>query len=127
MKKTSQKFFKCNICGNFTGLIYNSGPNMVCCGKPMEEQIANNIGEAKLHLPVITRSGDKITIKIGDEAHPMVEDHHLKFIYLETANGGQRKCLEIGSESMAEFMLVDDRPLVCYTYCNLHGLWKKEF
>jgi len=127
MKKTSQKFFKCNICGNFTGLIYNAGPKMVCCGQSMEELAANNVGDVKYHLPVITRTGDKVTVKISEDKHPMTETHHLKFIYLETANGGQRKCLELGSEPKAEFALVDDRPLICYTYCNLHGLWKKEF
>ena len=36
------KFLKCSICGNIVGLIQDGGGELVCCGKPMQELVANN-------------------------------------------------------------------------------------
>ena len=35
------KFLKCSICGNIVGLIHDGGGELVCCGKPMQELVAN--------------------------------------------------------------------------------------
>lgn len=35
------KFLKCSICGNIVGLIQDGGGELVCCGKPMQELVAN--------------------------------------------------------------------------------------
>jgi superoxide reductase len=57
----------------------------------------------------------------------MVEEHWIQWIYLETKEGVQRKCLNPGDEPKAVFALNDgDKAVAAYEYCNLHGLWKKE-
>ena len=43
-----------------------------------------------------------------------------------TEHGVQSKCLKPGEAPVADFALVDDRPLEVYEYCNKHGLWKAE-
>ena len=34
-------FYKCPICGNIIGLIEGDMQHITCCGKPMEEMLAN--------------------------------------------------------------------------------------
>lgn len=124
MSNCEQKFFRCKHCGNFVGLINNAGVPMICCGEPMEEQKANSVeASTEKHIPVVTVDGDKITVKIGSVAHPTEEAHHIEFIYLQTKNGGQRKCIEVGSPAVATFAVVDDEPVEGFAYCNIHGLW----
>lgn len=119
------KFFICKHCGNMVGMIYNSGVSMVCCGEPMTELKANTVeASQEKHLPVVTIDGNIVKVKVGSVEHPMTEEHHIAWIYLETAQGGQRKKLTVGGKPEAEFALTDgDKVLGAYEYCNLHGLW----
>ena len=123
----NQKFYICKHCGNLVGLIDDKGVPLVCCGEPMAELIANTVeASVEKHLPVATMSGNTLTVEVGSVPHPMTEEHHISFIYVETANGGQRKCLNIGAAPVAKFSFADDEPKVVFAYCNLHGLWKTE-
>lgn len=120
-----QKFFRCKHCGNLIGLIDNKGVPIVCCGDEMEELVPNTVeASSEKHIPQVKTEGNIVTVQVGSILHPMLEEHHIEFIYLETENGGQRKCLKVGSEPIAKFSLVDDRIKAVYEYCNLHGLWK---
>lgn len=122
-----QRFFKCSRCGNLIGLIDNAGGPLSCCGELMTELIPNVVEAAtEKHIPEITVDGSVVNVKIGSVAHPMTEEHHIKFIYLETESGGQRKCLKVGAEAVAKFSVLEDKPLKVYAYCNLHGLWKAD-
>lgn len=122
-----QKFFKCDHCGNIAGLINNKGVPFHCCGSEMTELIPNTVeASAEKHLPEVTVSGDRITVQVGSVAHPMEEGHHIAFVFVETEHGGQRKGLAVGTEPKSKFIFVDDKPVVVYAYCNLHGLWKTE-
>lgn len=121
----NQKFFKCEHCGNLIGLIDNKGVPMVCCGEKMTELVPNTI-EASIekHLPVVTVLEDRISVEVGSVLHPMEESHNIKFVYVETQQGGQRKCLKVDEEPKLEFCFSNDKPVAVYAYCNLHGLWK---
>lgn len=124
---SEQKFFRCAICGNLVGLINNAGVPMVCCGEPMEELVANSVEAAtEKHIPDVTVADGLVHVKIGTVAHPMVQEHHIEFIYLQTEKGGQRRALLTDEDASATFSLVDDVPLVVFAYCNLHGLWKAD-
>ncbi|MEG0291976.1 MAG: desulfoferrodoxin family protein [Anaerovoracaceae bacterium] len=122
-----KKFLKCAHCGNIVGMIHDSGVPVVCCGEPMNELVANTTDAAtEKHVPVVSVEGNKVTAVVGEVAHPMLPEHFIQWIYLETENGGQRKVLAPGVEAKAEFVLENDKPVAVYEYCNLHGLWKKE-
>ena len=122
-----QKFFKCQHCGNLIGLIEDKGVPLVCCGDEMTELVPNSVDASnEKHVPEVTLNGDKLSVQVGSVLHPMEAEHHIAFIYVETENGGQRKCLEVGSEPKAEFSFVGDKPVAVFEYCNLHGLWVKE-
>ncbi|GHV00454.1 superoxide reductase [Clostridia bacterium] len=122
------KFFKCEHCGNVTVLLVPVGVPMTCCGQRMSE-LAVNQGDAPggKHIPAVTVKGNGVSVMIGEQEHPMLPDHRIEFVYLETAQGGQYKSPKIGRKPEAEFTLATgDTPIAAYEYCNLHGLWKKD-
>ena len=88
-----------------------------------EELIPNTIDAAyEKHVPVIEHNSDSVTIRVGSVAHPMLEQHYIEFIVLETATGYQKKELKPGEEPIASFA-VTEPVIAAYEYCNLHGLW----
>ena len=118
-------FFICKHCENFVGFIENKGVPIVCCGSEMSELVANTVeASAEKHLPVVSVTGNELHAEVGSVLHPMEEAHHIKFVYVETERGGQRKSLKVGDEPKASFCFKDDKPVAVYEYCNLHGLWK---
>ena len=64
-------------------------------------------------------------VKVGSVEHPMLEEHHIAFIVLETNLGTQRKFLDVAGKPEAKFVLAEGEEVVAaYEYCNLHGFWK---
>ena len=123
----TQKFFVCKHCGNMVGLINDKGVPLVCCGEDMTELVPNTVeASTEKHLPAVKVSGDSIDVQIGSTPHPMENEHHIAFVYVETENGGQRKCLKVGEEPKLGFSFMNDKPIAVYAYCNLHGIWKTE-
>ena len=123
-----QKFFVCNHCGNLIGMIHNAGVPVVCCGEKMQELVANTTDAAQeKHVPVVEVNGNTVTVCVGSVLHPMLEEHHIAWIALETNQGMQRKELLHTGEPKAVFALAEgEKAVAAYEYCNLHGLWKKE-
>ena len=122
------KFYKCSHCGNIIAFVENKGVPVKCCGEKMEEIVANTVDAAKeKHVPVIKVEGNLVTVNVGDVAHPMLPEHSILWVALETKQGAQRKTLAAGSQPEVSFALVDgDEVVAAYAYCNLHGLWKAE-
>ncbi|MDU2198070.1 MAG: desulfoferrodoxin, partial [Peptostreptococcaceae bacterium] len=57
----TKKFFICSICGNIIEMIESKGPKVVCCGKQMNELVANTTeGSLEKHIPVVTINDDKV-------------------------------------------------------------------
>ena len=122
------KLLKCAHCGNIAAMVNDAGVTPVCCGEKMGELIPNTTDAAQeKHVPVIEVDGQKVTVTVGSVEHPMLEEHYITFIMLETAKGRQRKVLKPGDKPQATFMLTEDDSVVAaYEYCNLHGFWKGE-
>ena len=124
----SVKIFKCMHCGNIIEMVEDKGVPVVCCGEKMTELVpGTSDGAAEKHVPVVTVSGNKVTVNVGSDAHPMTDEHLISWIILETENGCQRKHLSSADAPEASFMLADgEKAIAAYEYCNLHGLWKTE-
>lgn len=121
------RFFKCEHCGNIIGVIHNAGVPMMCCGQKMTELVPGTVDASlEKHVPVVNITGDVVTVDIGEVEHPMVEEHFIQWVYLQTDRGGQRKCLKPGDKPQVRFALMDEKPVAVYEYCNLHGLWKAD-
>lgn len=122
-----QNFFTCKKCKNLTEMIKDSGERMVCCGEPMTKLIPNTAeGSAEKHVPAVTVSDRTVSVEVGSIPHPMLEEHHIEWIYLQTEKGRQRRFLRLDETASAVFELVDDRPIAAFEYCNIHGLWKSD-
>ncbi|MDF2586581.1 MAG: desulfoferrodoxin FeS4 iron-binding protein [Anaerocolumna sp.] len=125
--KKEPKFFVCKQCGNLVTFIHESGAPLTCCGQEMEEVTPNTVeAVVEKHLPVVTVDGNTVTVEIGSIEHPMVPEHYIQWIYLETDKGFQMKYLEPGQIPKVVFELKDEKVVSAYEYCNLHGLWKTE-
>ena len=124
----TQRFFKCAHCGNIVAFVQDKGVPVVCCGEPMRALEANTTDAAQeKHVPVVEVNGSLVTVTVGSVAHPMLEEHHIAWIALETDQGMQRKVLAPTGEPKAVFARTEgEEPVAAYEYCNLHGLWKKE-
>lgn len=122
-------FYRCMSCGNFvTFLTEKTACTPTCCGKPMTELVPNTTDAAQeKHVPVVKVDGNHVTVTVGSTLHPMLDNHYIQFIVLETKQGFQKKGLKPGDQPVAEFELAGgDAPVAAYEYCNLHGLWKAE-
>lgn len=123
MTKLNQ-VYQCEICGNMVQVVHASSGKLVCCGQPMTLLEENTVDAAKeKHVPVIEKSGDTITVKVGSVAHPMVPEHYIEFIELLADGQVYRKYLKPGDPPAATFKVTAES-LVAREYCNLHGLWK---
>ena len=119
------RFYKCPMCGNVMGLINGNVEHIRCCGKEMELMRANVTDAAQeKHVPVYTRDGDDIVIKVGEIAHPMEEEHYISWIALVGENQTTRIALKPGEEPIVRMKYIPNSYL--YAYCNKHGLWKNE-
>ena len=118
------RFYRCRHCGNVIVKAVDSTIPVVCCGEKMQELIPNTVDASnEKHVPVVTRLDDcAIKVEVGSVAHPMLPEHHIVFIYVETANGGTIVYLKDKPEAV--ICTCTDRPVAVYEYCNIHGLWK---
>ena len=122
-----QRFFICDDCKNIVDIISMRGIPIICCGIKMTELEPNTVEASnEKHLPEVTMSSGTMSVQVGSVPHPMVDEHYVQFIHVETESGGQRKDLKPGDEPNAEFSFIKDKPIAVYEYCNLHGLWKTE-
>ena len=122
------QFFICEICGNLVDVIHNSGVEMICCGQPMTEIVADTVEAAyEKHIPVVEVEGQTVKVKVGSVPHPMIPAHYIPWIYLQTNKGYHRMALQPGDAPEAVFALAEGETVVTvYEYCNLHGLWKND-
>lgn len=120
------KFFRCSHCGNVIVKVVDAGVPVVCCGEPMQELIPNTVDASiEKHVPVVTRIDDcSIKVEVGSVPHPMLPEHHIAFIYLETENGGIR--VDLTDKPEAVICTCTNKPVAVYEYCNLHGLWMTQ-
>lgn len=121
------RFYICEKCGNIVGLVHDGGVPMMCCGQKMAKLEAGVVEAShEKHIPVVTVEGNVVRVSVGSVTHPMSEEHHIAWVYLQTDRGGQRKCLCTNGAPEVTFALCDETPVAVYAYCNLHGLWMAE-
>ena len=121
------KFYICRHCGNLIVKVHDAGVPVMCCGQKMEELIPNTVeASGEKHVPVVSVENGVVSVAVGSVAHPMVPEHSIEWVYVETENGGQLKKLSPGSAPEVKFQLGDEKAVAVFAYCNLHGLWMTE-
>ncbi len=121
------RFYICEKCGNIVGLVHDGGVPMMCCGQKMKKLEAGVVEAShEKQIPDVSVEGNVVRVSVGSVTHPMSEEHHIAWIYLQTNRGGQRKCLDVTGAPEVVFALADETPVAVYAYCNLHGLWMAD-
>ena len=122
------KFYICKHCGQIITVVKKTGVPIICCGEPMSEIVAGTT-EASLekHIPVFKVENNNVFVSVGEVEHPMISEHYIEWIVLQTKNGNQIKYLKPTDKPQADFAITpDDEVEAVYAYCNLHSLWKAE-
>lgn len=118
------EIYKCEACGNIVEVLHGGQGELVCCGSPMKLFKENTVDAAKeKHVPVVEKSADGITVKVGEVAHPMEEKHYIEWVEIIADGSVYRKFLNPGDAPEATFNVVADQ-VTAREYCTLHGLWK---
>ena len=87
-------------------------------------QAENTVDAAtEKHVPVLEKMPGGVRVKVGSVEHPMLDNHYIEWIEIETADKVYRKELKPGDKPEAEF-LVTEEIIQAREYCSLHGLWK---
>lgn len=121
-----QKFYICEHCGKIIAVVKESGVPVMCCGQKMKEIIPGTTEAAtEKHIPVYTVENNIVKVNVGEVAHPMLSEHYIEWVSVQTKQGNQRKQLVPGAASEVCFAICEgDDVEAVYAYCNLHGLWK---
>lgn len=127
-KNMTVKFYRCAICGKIITMIHETMVPTVCCGEDMYELIPGTTDAAtEKHVPIVTRHGNLVDVKVGSVEHPMTTEHYIQWVFLQTKNGTQLKELQPGDKPYAHFMIFEDDEIISvFEFCNLHGLWKAD-
>lgn len=121
-----QRFYKCSHCGNIIEKIEDKGVPVVCCGEKMEELIPGTVDAAvEKHVPQYSVEENLVRVAVGSVEHPMIPEHFIQWVSLQTKQGTQLKKLSPGEKPEVVFALAKgDSVEAVYAYCNLHGLWE---
>lgn len=120
--------YYCEICKRIC-YTYPVDSTLVCCGeemillKPKKEEEGN-----EKHLPVVEKINDnQISVKVGSVPHPMLEKHFIQWIFIENGDKYYIKTFKPEDKPETEFFVDFSKEIKVYEYCNIHGLWMKEF
>lgn len=126
------KFYRCPICGNIVTKLHDSGIGPYCCSRPMDELRPNTEdASGEKHVPVVSKIDySHVLVRVGSELHPMTDEHHIMFIFLETRNKngdheGHFVLLNKTDEPKKEICVCSSDVVAVYAYCNKHGLWSQ--
>ena len=96
-----QRFFICKHCGNLIAMVKDTGVPVVCCGEKMHELIPGTTDASmEKHVPVYTVEGSTVHVKVGEVEHPMLPEHYIEWISIQTKQGNQRKELHPGEKPL---------------------------
>lgn len=121
-----QKFYICEHCGKIIAVVKETGVPVMCCGQKMQELIPGTTDAAvEKHVPVYEVKDNIVSVTVGSAEHPMLPEHYIEWVSLQTKEGNQRKILKPGEAPKVSFAICEgDTVEAVYAYCNLHSLWK---
>ena len=116
--------YKCELCGNIVEVLHGGGGELVCCGQPMTLLVENTVDAAReKHVPVVEKTADSVSVKVGSVPHPMEENHFIEWVEIIADGKAYRQFLNPGESPEASFSVSADQ-VTAREYCNLHGHWK---
>lgn len=117
------QFYQCPICGNIIEVMDGDIKNITCCGKMMQEMVANTTDAAvEKHVPIYEKVEDELLVKVGEVEHPMEKEHYIMWIMQVSENKITK--VKLYPEQATDTRLPYIPGSIIYAYCNKHGLWK---
>ena len=122
------KFYRCKHCGQIIAIVKKTEAKVVCCGDVMEEIVPGSMDASlEKHVPQFRVDGDTVIVNVGSIDHPMIPEHYIEWVAIQTKDGNQRKALKPNTKPEVSFKISKgDEVLAVYAYCNLHGLWRNQ-
>lgn len=122
------KFYYCREHNNIIEITNGQNKDICIEKENLVELIPNTVDAAtEKHVPCVTFEGDTLKVNVGEVTHPMSEEHLISAIYVVTdKNTIYRKYLKATDTPTLEIENIDSKHVDVYSYCNLHGLWKKS-
>ncbi len=116
--------YKCEKCGNMVEVVHAAAGTLTCCGQAMTLLAENSTDAAgEKHVPVVEKVDGGVKVKVGEVAHPMLDQHFIEWVQVIAGGRSYRQFLEPGAAPEAVFPVEGD-DVVAREFCNLHGLWK---
>ena len=120
------KYLICKNCGCIAAVLQNKKIPLYCDGEEMQELIPGTTDAAgEKHIPVYKLEGNTVHVSVGAAEHPMMAEHYIEWICLETEHVIQYAHLEPNDKPRAKFAICDgDEVRAVYAFCNKHDLWR---
>ena len=119
------KILKCDDCASVVQLLAK-GDGKVCSDHMFEFPAQTEGEKSPIHKPVVEIDGNKVTVKVGEAAHPMDDDHYIQFVLVESNCEQYIKHFRPGDAPEATFTINCTEDMTVLAFCNLHGLWSAE-
>jgi len=121
-----REVYYCEKCGNVVEILNEGAPALVCCGVPMEKlEAKTEDASMEKHVPFVEEVEGGILVKVGqNQAHPMLENHYIKFIEVLRKDKVCRLELKPNDKPEGFFPVKKEDIIEVREWCNLHGLWK---
>ncbi|MBW6457655.1 MAG: desulfoferrodoxin [FCB group bacterium] len=121
-----REIYYCPICGNVIEIFNEGASALVCCNQKMQKLEAQTEDASyEKHVPYVEAKGEGVLVKVGqNQAHPMTEEHHIKFIEVHTKTMVLKAELNPGDAPEAVFPVKKEDIVKVREWCNIHGLWE---
>ncbi len=94
-------------CGTICEILHPGTAHLICCGTKMMLMSPELLeGPREQHVPVIDKKEGGYAVIIGDDPHPMTEDHYIEWIELVIGNKACKQFLKPGDKSETFSLLV---------------------
>ncbi len=121
-----REIYYCPICGNVIEINNEGASALVCCNQKMQKLEAKTEDSTlEKHVPYVEEVEGGVLVKVGqNQAHPMGEDHLIKFIEVHTETMVLKAELKPGDAPEAFFPVKKEDVVKAREWCNIHGLWE---
>ena len=86
------RYYICKHCGNIVEKVKDKGVPVICCGEPMQElKSRSDRCCCREACTCIYDRSSHVHVVVGETKHPMLEEHFIEWITLNTNQGIYRK------------------------------------
>ena len=105
----------------------NRDDRTLACGRSTQYELEAKTEDSAVekHVPFVEDVEDGVVVRVGENtAHPMGDDHHIKFIEVHSKDMVLKAELDPNGAPEAKFPVKKTDIVKVREWCNLHGLWE---